>query len=73
MTVSCWLSEIPLKGGAADTKSSHVTVAKEFTFDTRKLENIIIDHLIYGQKKTENRLFSITVMTLYLMKPFSVK
>lgn len=57
MTVSCWLSEIPLKGGAADTKSSHVTVAKEFTFDTRKLENINIDHLIYGQKKLKIAYF----------------
>lgn len=38
MIVNCCLSLMSLKAGAEDTKSSQVTVDKEFTFDTRKLQ-----------------------------------
>lgn len=38
ITFSCCLSVYPLKCGSLDMKSSHVTVAREFTLDTFRLE-----------------------------------
>lgn len=37
MAYNCLMSATFLKAGICDTKSSHVTVANEFVFDTAKL------------------------------------